>query len=122
MDKDVSEFLQGSFRSVWSLELLLVLQGQPDRAWTPQELIAELRSSEAVVRQGIGDLLAAGMIVTEGDDRVRYGPASATLRDLMPRVIKAYQVESSNVRRLIVHRPSEKLRNFSDAFKISGKD
>ena len=122
MDKDVSEFLQGSFRSVWSLELLLLLQGQPDRAWTPQQLIAELRSSEAVIRQGIGDLLAAGMIVTEGDDQVRYAPASDSLRDIVPRVIRAYQIESSNVRRLIVQGSSEKLRNFSEAFRIVRKD
>lgn len=122
MDKDVSDFLQGSFRSVWSLELLLLLQAQPDRAWTPQQLIAELRSSEAVVRQGIGDLLAAGMIVTEGEDLVRYAPASDSLRDIVPRVIRAYQVESSNVRRLIVQGSSEKLRNFSEAFRIVRKD
>lgn len=122
MDKDVSEFLQGSFRSVWSLELLLLLQSQPDRSWTPQQLIAELRSSEAVIRQGIGDLLAAGMIVTEGEDLVRYAPASDSLRDIVPRVIRAYQVESSNVRRLIVQGSSEKLRHFSDAFRIVRKD
>ena len=122
MDKDVSDFLQGSLRSVWSLELLVLLQAQPDRAWTPQQLIAELRSSEAVVRQGLGDLLAAGLIVTEDDNQVRYGPASDSLRDIVPRVIRAYQVESSNVRRLIVQGSSEKLRHFSDAFRIVRKD
>lgn len=122
MDKDVSEFLQDSFQSVWSLELLLVLQGQSDRSWTPQQLIAELRSSEAVIQQGIKDLLAAGLILTEGGDQVRYGPASDTLRSIVPRVIKTYQVEPSNVRRLIVQGSSEKLRNFSDAFRIVRKD
>lgn len=122
MDKDISEFLRDSFRSVWSLELLLLLYSQQHRTWTPQQLIDELRSSEAVVRQGLDDLVAAGLIITEDEGQIRYGPASDAQRTIVPRAAETYRVEPSNVRRLIVQRPSEKLRNFSDAFKIVRKD
>jgi hypothetical protein len=122
MDKDVSQFLQDSFRSVWSLELLVLLHGQPDRVWTDDQLIAELRSSEVVIQQGISDLLAAGLIVTVADNQVQYSPVSRDLDAIVPRVAEAYRVEPSKVRRLIVQRPSEKLRNFSEAFRIVKKD
>lgn len=118
MEPDLVEFLHGSFRSVWSLELLLALHGQPQRVWTPAELIAELRSSEAVVRQGIDDLLAAGLIVVEGDQDVRYNPASADQGALVERLAEVYRVRPSAVRRLIVQRPAEKLRDFVEAFRI----
>ena len=118
MDKDVALFLQDSFRSVWSVELLLLLHGQPDRTWTTQQLVSELRSSEAVVQQGISDLSAAGLVVMDNQSEVRFAPASSDLRTLVERLAETYRVMPSAVRRLVILRPTETLRRFSDAFRI----
>jgi hypothetical protein len=118
MEKDLAEFLQDSFGSVWSLEILLVLHRQPERVWTAEDLIAELRSSQVVVQQGIDNLLAAGLIVAEDGGAVRYGPASAGQDALVRRLEDAYRVKPAAVRRLIIQSPAEKLRTFADAFKI----
>lgn len=117
MDRDLATFLEDSFDSVWSLEILLVLHRQPERIWTDKDLINELRSSQLVVRQGLDNLLAAGLILLE-DEGVRYGPASEDQDALVRRLTEAYRTKPGAVRRLIVQSPAEKLRSFSDAFRI----
>lgn len=118
MDSDLVDFLQDSFGSVWSLEILLALYREPKRVWTADELITELRSSEVVVRQGLGGLLAAGLIVAEEGERVRYGTASADQDRQLARLAEAYRVKPGAIRRLIVQSRADKLRIFSDAFRI----
>jgi len=118
MEKDLVEFLQDSFGSVWSLEILLALHREPKRVWSAEDLIAELRSSQAVVQQGIDNLLAAGLVVEEQGGAVRYGPASAGQDALVQRLEDAYRVKPAAVRRLIIQSPAEKLKTFADAFKI----
>jgi DNA-binding GntR family transcriptional regulator len=118
MDRALVEFLQDSFGSVWSLEVLLALRQDPTRTWTTEELIAELRSSHAVVRQSLDGLFAAGLILIEAGDGIRYGPASADQDRLVATLAEVYRVKPSAVRRLIVQSPLDKLRTFSDAFRI----
>jgi hypothetical protein len=45
---------------VWSVELLVLLRGDPGRAWTKARRNAELRGSERVVRTAIAALTQAG--------------------------------------------------------------
>jgi len=118
MDRELIEFIQDSFDSVWSLEILLTLYGESERYWQPEQLIDELRSSEAVVRKAVGGLLTAGLILVEEDGRVSYGPASPAQHRLVLQLDEAYRVKPGAVRRVVIQRPSDKLRSFSDAFRI----
>lgn len=118
MDKNIAEFVQYSFGSVWSLELLLVLYRHSDRSWPPDQLIAELRSSHVVVQQGINNLLASGLIVIETDGSVRYRPASQPQDELVKRLEQAYLVKPAVIRRLIIQSPAEKLKTFANAFRV----
>lgn len=118
MDRDLVEFLQDSFPSVWSLEILLALFDDPTRVWMAEQIIEELRSSQVVVRQGLDSLLAGGLIVEEEDGGVRYGPASPGQHHLVERLSEEYRIKPGAIRRLIVQSPAEKLRTFSDAFRI----
>ena len=118
MDRDLIEFLQESFASVWSLEILLALHDDPSRTWTAEQIIDELRSSQAVVGQGLDGLLAAGLIVKEEGGGVRYGPSSPGQGRLVDRLAVAYRVKAGAVRRVIIQSPADKLRTFSDAFRI----
>jgi hypothetical protein len=65
MNSDLIQFVETSFGSVWSLELLLLLFRDPQRHWTYGELVHELRSSEVVVAQSVERLMAAGLAVAE---------------------------------------------------------
>ena len=118
MHRSLVEFLQDSFDSVWSLEILLALRREPDRSWKPEEIVDELRSSRVVVGQSLDRLLAAGLVLVEEDGGVRYSPHSLEEDRLVEQLDEAYRVKPSAVRRLIIHSPVDKLRSFSDAFRI----
>lgn len=118
MDEDLIEFIEVSLDSVWSLELLLTLHRQPQRVWSAEELVADLRSSRLVVGKSMSKLLASGLIVMESDDAVRYGPASADQDRLVGALVEAYRVRPAAIRRIILRSSSDQLRTFSDAFKI----
>jgi hypothetical protein len=40
---EIVGFIRNSFRSVWSLELLLLLKSEPERSWSEGELVDQLR-------------------------------------------------------------------------------
>jgi hypothetical protein len=118
MRTEVQEFLRSTFRSVWSLEMLLFLKRQPNSAWTRQELVSELRSSDFVVAQSLDALIAGGLILVEDEERVRYRPATPEIERLTDEVEEVYRRKPDAVRRLIVFSPAGELQLFSDAFKL----
>ena len=61
----ILEFVSKAFRSVWHMELLLVLHQEPRRAWEIDALARELRASVAVVRQSVNALIPASLMVAD---------------------------------------------------------
>ena len=117
-ESSFADMVGSCFASVWSLELLLLLHAQPNRFWATSEIVAELRSSELVVTQSLQDLTNAGLVIGEGDGRVRYASASADLTAFVEKLAYEYRTRPGQVRRMIVSRSSAKLMSFSDAFLI----
>lgn len=118
MNSDLAELVEYSFGSVWALELLLLLLREPDRRWPHEDLVAELRSSDVVVADSIKRLVASGLIVLEDTGAVRYAPASKQQDELVRQLDEEYRTRPAAVRRMIVQGPAEKLKSFSDAFKL----
>jgi predicted transcriptional regulator len=118
MNSDLTEFVEGSFGSVWSLELLLFLYMGQERCWTTGELVGELRTSETVVSDSLGSLMTAGLIVSEPDNSVRYCTASLEQGELVRRLEAEYRRTPAAIRRLILNNPNRKLQSFLDAFQI----
>src|SRR6187551_3152001 len=73
---ELDSFIGNSFRSVWALELLKYLAENPGTYHTPDELIAVLRASEAVVSQSVRNLSAAGLAVVDDAGRAAYHEGS----------------------------------------------
>ena len=111
-------FIRGCFRSVWSLELLLLLKSDPDREWAADELVGHLRSSEVIVRQSIESLVACGLLVIQENGAVRFLPASADLERLVVNSERLYGKKPDAVRRLIVLSSNDQLTAFADAFRL----
>lgn len=118
ISNQLADFIRGAFPSVWSLELLAVLKGEPDRAWTGQELVERLRGSDHIVVQGVGALVAGGLAATEDGGRVRYAPASPEIERLIDEAVRQYAKRPDAVRRIIVFAGSTGLQAFSDAFNL----
>ena len=114
--QEITQFVRSAFRSVWSLELLLVIKNQPAQNWAPADLVASLRASDLVVARGLDELLAAGLILVDGEGAACYRPLSAELDRLVEATEAAYAKSPDAVRRIIVS--SASVNAFADAFRL----
>ena len=113
---DLLRFIGSSFRSVWALELLLVLKRQP-RPWPPEELVSTMRSSELVVSKAIDGLVSAGLASFEEEGAV-YMPVNDEVAARVDQLEKLYAARPDAVRRAIVSASASGATAFADAFKL----
>ena len=118
VNQELAGFIKATFRSIWALELLLLLKGQPDRRWSRTEMVSGLRGSESVVSQGLTSLEAAGLVAVEADGGAGYLPVSEAIDRLAEGTRQLYAQRPDAVRRLIVMGSNEGLAAFADAFRL----
>ncbi len=114
--QELLHFITSSFRSVWALELLLVLKREP-RAWAPAELVATMRASQLVVSNALESLIAAGLASLEGEG-ARYMPVNGEVAEKVERTERLYAARPDAVRRAIVSSSVGGLTAFADAFRL----
>jgi hypothetical protein len=121
LEAELQGFIRGAIKSTWALELLLLVQRQPERAFSVDELVLELRGTPQLTRTCIGQLENAGLVAC-GEDGCRYAPASPAIEHLSQQLAQAYLERPVAVISTIVGSPNDRLRNFSDAFRFTKKD
>ena len=117
---DLQTFIGGSIRSVWALELLLLLKRNPERAWTTEGLVAEMRASAPSVEQVLSSFEASGLTQREQNGDHRYAPAAPPLASLADELEDAYKLRPGLVVKAILSAPNDKLQSFADAFRLRG--
>jgi hypothetical protein len=115
-ENDLFRFVGSTFRSVWALELLLLLK-RDRRAWDQRELISTLRASELVVNKAVDELVAAGLVSLDGDG-VSYVPVSDDLAGWIDQVESLYAAKPDAVRREIVSVSASGATAFANAFRL----
>ena len=114
---ELSTFIQSSFPSVWSLEVLLLLKREP-RFWSGPEIVSALRASDTIVSQSLASLAAGGLIVLDHEGKGLYAPASEAIQMRVMEVESVYSRSPDAVRRLIVSTSGNGLAAFADAFRF----
>jgi DNA-binding GntR family transcriptional regulator len=117
-EEDIHAFVRASIGSVYALELLLLLQRRRDEALPAAELVRELRSSPTAVNEALSRLMAAGLVSEKPAGHYVYAPASAEREQMVAAVDRTYAVKPMTLVKAIMSAPNEKLRMFSDAFKL----
>ena len=107
-------------RSVWSLELLLLMRRTPTRAWTVDELVRELRASTVLVTDNLTHFERVGLIVPEEQGRYRFAPAGPLLAEFCDNLAEAYQTKPVALINIIASKGA--LQTLADAFKFKGED
>lgn len=114
---EVSRFIRSTFRSVWSLEVLLLLKRDP-RRWRTSEIVSTLRASDLVVAQSLEGLAAAGLVLADGPGEACYRPVSEEAAALADAAETLYRQSPDAVRRMIVSTSAGGLAAFADAFRL----
>lgn len=113
---DILRFIASSFRSVWALELLLVLKSE-QRSWSHDELVTTMRASELVVTKALAALEAAGLATSHGD-KAQYMPVSEEVSALVVEAEALYAKRPDAVRRAIIAASSGDATAFAEAFRL----
>jgi hypothetical protein len=122
LSSELIEFMKGCVRSVWAVELLLFLRAHKDRAWSADELVAELRSSRTLATEILSCFSAAGLISEPDTDRFVYAPAAPVLEDLCATLEQEYRERPVAVVNAIVAVRNSGIQNLADAFRFKGND
>ena len=117
-DADLAAFVREHMRSVWAVELLLLLRRDPERCWPAEALVAELRASTNLVADNLAAFERRGLAVRDDAGCWRYAPAAAPLDALAGRLERAYRERPVAVINLI-SRP-DPIQGLADAFKWRG--
>jgi len=113
---EILRFIASSFRSVWALELLLLLKSEP-RPWSNDDLDATMRASQVVVAKALASLEAAGL-VTVAEERAQYTPVSDEVAALVEQAEALYAKRPDAVRRAIISAASTDAAAFAEAFRL----
>jgi hypothetical protein len=116
-EAELLALIRTSIRSVWALELLLLMKRQSDRVWSKAALVQELRASTTLVQDNLGLLSAAGLIREEPQGFV-YGPVNGALAQSVEELEAAYRQRPVSVVNLIVGASTDNVQGFADAFRF----
>lgn len=114
-DPDVTEFIRTYIPSIWSLELLLLLQRDSERVWTPAALVKELRANTSLVDDNLSRLQRHGLVL-ETEAGWSFRPANFRLASLVAALAVLYRQRPMHVMGLIAR--SDAIRSLADAFRI----
>jgi DNA-binding IclR family transcriptional regulator len=116
--EDVLRFIRASIKSVWTLDVLLLMRRGGDKSWPLDELTRELRGNRTLVHDVLSTLAKAGLVEADEAGNYRYRPADAEADALVERLEKIYVERPLALIKEIVSAPNEKIQSFADAFKL----
>jgi hypothetical protein len=118
-DAEFLFFVRESVRSVWAMELLLLLRRDPTRRWQPAELVRELRANPALIQGNLAIFQRNGLAVSD-ESGWRFAPANEKLQELTDRLAQAFRERPVATMTLVTH--ADPLQSLSDAFKLRGDE
>jgi len=123
LDLHLVAFIRNSVQSIWSLEVLLLLRRRAPQGLRQDEIVAALRSSPRLISRCLQQLAEARLLYLDQETgAARFAPATPDLARLCDALETASQDRPIALRDAIIHSPNDKLRNFSDAFRLKGPD
>lgn len=116
----VKQLLSRYISSVEQLEILLLVQSQPTRAWSSGDVYEVIRSSKASVEARLKAFTAAGFLAEEATSppTYRYVPNESSLRAAVEETAAVYQTRRIRVIEAIFAPEADPVQSFADAFKL----
>jgi hypothetical protein len=118
--QELPAFIRQHFRSVWALEILLILRKEPVRSWDADEIVRELRASRPLVVSNLEAFERSGFVLRGEDGRHSFAPASLVIAQMCDVLEAAYRERPVAVINLI-SAPEERLKQLADAFRFKDR-
>jgi hypothetical protein len=116
-DAEFITFVRESVRSVWAMELLLLLSRDTTRHWQTAELVRELRANPTLIQDNLAVFERNGLAASDAAGW-RFAPANEKLREMTDRLAQAFRERPVATMTLVTR--ADPLQSFSDAFKLRG--
>lgn len=120
MSDSVLEFIRQSIKSVWALELLLLLHRNSDRVWSIGALSTEMRGSEMMVEEIAKKFREDGIVSVSESGALSYRPQGDLLA-IATELESLYSEAPLSVIKAILSAPNDRIQLFADAFKFREK-
>lgn len=120
LPSEVQQLLREHIRSIETLEILLLLRGDPGRAWTAAAVFQQVRSSERSIGQTLDNLTHRGFLRREpqSDSAFRYAPATDPLRDAIDKLAHLYSERRVRIVEAIYSERISPVDEFARSFRI----
>jgi hypothetical protein len=115
--KNVRQVIVRHIDSVQQVEILALLQGDPDRVWNVGEVSRSLHIAPDACQRWL-DAFAAARLVSRTDAGFRHESRSRDADDL----VECYSRRRLAVIDSIYNKPSQAIQSFSDAFRLRKDD
>jgi predicted transcriptional regulator len=114
------DFIHGCIPTLQAAEVLLFLAARPDRWFTADEVVVEMRPLSVTVpavKEYLAQFVEDGL-VAERSAGYSYGPISAALEQAIVELGRAYNERPVTLITVIHHIADRRIRSFSDSFKL----
>jgi hypothetical protein len=117
-EEEVLAFVHTEIGSIGAVELLIFFKTHPNQGWGIEDLVLSLRSSSMAIAQAINRLHGAGFIREQSPGAFKFEPRTSAHLEIADAIASLSAQKPMKLARAIAELPNEKLRNFSDAFKL----
>jgi hypothetical protein len=121
---EVQQFILNHIDSVEQLEVLLLLSSSPARAWSVDEVNAQIKSSHDSVSERLQLLASRGLVTVQSQPKPLYQFQSIDpqLTAAVTALAANYKEKRLKVLECLFSKPNATLRIFADSFKIRKDD
>jgi hypothetical protein len=124
LSTEIESFIGRNIDTVEDLEILLLLQGSPERFWAVDEVAAELRLSPAAAHSILDRLCSRNLLDVKTTTEVMFcfRPTTDELRGGVLALAAAYRRSRLRVLAALYTSKHKRARDFADAFLIKKGD
>jgi hypothetical protein len=116
--KTIRDFVFEYIDSVEQLEILLLLESDPNKSWSLEELSGLIRSNVNSVEKRTSLLLSQGLIIKNEDSQLSFFLDNAELKQTVHSLADIYKVHRYRILEMIFS-PMKKSRDLAEAFRLS---
>lgn len=119
VSESLAGFLQQRLASIEQIEIVLLLRGDPARAWSATEVAQALKMPPESAAMRLFLLASSGLLLFEaaGMPKYRYAGSDEATEVLLGELAERYENDRAAVAAAI-GAPADPIRSFADAFKF----